>query len=170
MTYRALWAILMQHVGKRYPSRHRNSQKYPLPPPLGGVFSVIFGHFHDFRPHMSEGLHRPGPKNHVFRSQKSRSDAAIDLYGPQMSLPAMWSRRNHRGPTRGRSVPKNLHFLVSNGICTPSTPHPDGPSWSPPPPEEPPDLKMLVLGDVKRFFFKFGAYAPMMINFRKLYV
>ena len=48
---------------------------------------------------------------------KEKVCAAIDLYGPQMSLPAMWSRQNRRGAVRGRPVPENLLFWVSGGIC-----------------------------------------------------
>ena len=51
------------------------------------------------------------PKNHVFRSQKSRSDAAIDLYGPQMSLPAMRSRRGRPGATSALPFVENPYFL-----------------------------------------------------------
>ena len=57
-----------------------------------------------------------GPKNLVFRSQKPRSDAAIDLYDPQMSLPAMRSRRGRPGATSALPFLKNQYFSVLGGI------------------------------------------------------
>ena len=68
----------------------------------------------------SKDLHRvssPGLKNHEFRGRRPRNDAANGLYVLGMSLPVIRSRQNHREPTSGRPISKNMIFVFWVVFC-----------------------------------------------------